>query len=177
MCTRADESRWSGPVASETSERMRPRDSLKQGAKEDGSSSAESVEDAVCFSDPGASRQVAGLGKDRRAEIPSAVCEETGAVTGRLSDEAAPRPFTWRELTGASDPLQVSLRFGTTCLSAEGLRSLRTGAVVRLDPPLEEPVEIFAGRQLLGYGNVVLVDGKLAVQVTVRRQPSRRQSA
>ncbi len=177
MRTRADESRASGPVASEASERMRPRDPLMQGVRGDAPSCAESVEDAACSDELGDSRQVAELEKESRARIPGAVCDEDGVVTGRSSEEPLARPFTWRELTGASDPLQVSLRFGTTCLSADGLRGLRTGAVVRLDPPLEEPVEIFAGRQLLGYGNVVLVDGKLAVQVTVRRQPSRRQSA
>jgi hypothetical protein len=137
----------------------------------------ESLDDAACFVAGGASRQVVGLEKDPRDGIPSGQKDETEVVTGEVPEASSPRPFTWRELTGAVDPLQISLRFGTTCLSTEGLRGLRIGAVVRLDPALEEPVEIFAGRQLLGYGQVVLVDGKLAVQVTVRRQPSRRQSA
>ena len=97
MCTRADESRSNGPVASETSERMLPRDPLMQGAKGDDSFCAESVDDAACSGEPDTSQQIAGLGKDPRAGIPGAVRDETGVVTGRLSEEPSPRPFTWRE--------------------------------------------------------------------------------
>ena len=80
-------------------------------------------------------------------------------------------------MTGIDDPPQVKARLGVTRLLVEGLRSLRTGSVVRLEQSVDEPVEIVAGRHLLGYGRLVLVDGQLAVQVTVRRQPARRQSA
>ncbi len=93
------------------------------------------------------------------------------------SAESPLRPFTWRELTGTVGPPEVRLRLGATHLTADALRTLRSGSVVRLDDSLDEPVEIWAGRHLLGYGCVVLVDGKLAVQVTVRRQPARRASA
>ena len=66
---------------------------------------------------------------------------------------------------------------GCHALDARRTADLAPGSVVRLDPAVEEPVEIMAGRHVLGYGRMVLVDGKLAVQVTTRRQPSRRSSA
>jgi hypothetical protein len=91
--------------------------------------------------------------------------------------DSAVRPFTWRDLTGALDSPRVCIRLGSLRLSSEQQRALRIGSVIRLDHPVDAPAEIVAGRHVLAYGHVVLVDGKLAVQIATRRQPVRRQSA
>lgn len=96
------------------------------------------------------------------------------AEPSATGDAGVLRPFTWRDLTGACAAPRVTIRLGATRLTPDEQRTLRAGSVVRLDPAVDEPVEIMAGRHVLGYGRMVLVDGKLAVQVTTRRQPSRR---
>jgi hypothetical protein len=105
------------------------------------------------------------------------VLEARGPVQPKQESTAAVRPFTWRDLTGTLDTPWVRVRLGSLRLTGEEQRALQVGSVVRLDQPADAPVEIMAGRHVLACGCVVLVDGQLAVQVTSRRQPVRRQSA
>ena len=105
------------------------------------------------------------------------VLEARGPAQPKQASTAAVRPFTWRDLTGTLEKPWVRIRLGSLRLTGEQQRALQVGLVVRLDQPADAPVEIMAGRHVLACGRVVLVDDQLAVQVTSRRQPVRRQSA
>jgi hypothetical protein len=102
---------------------------------------------------------------------------DSDASDQRPPSATALRPFTWCDLTGIPDPPRISIRLGSLRLSKEQQRALRIGSVVRLEPPVDAPVEIMAGRHVLAHGRVVLAEGKLAVQLTSRRQPVRRRPA
>ena len=98
-----------------------------------------------------------------------------------ISDGAATltslRPFAWRELNQSEDAVPISVRLGSTHVPLERLASIRPGEIVELDSGVDDPVEILAGRDVLGYGRLVVVDGMLAVQVVELRQQLRRRSA
>ena len=68
----------------------------------------------------------------------------------------------------ASDQEQLDLRIelGRTRLQPDDVQKLRSGSVVSLDEPLDEPAAIYAGERLIGRGEIVVVDGKIGVRVT-----------
>ena len=60
---------------------------------------------------------------------------------------------------------EVRIELGRTHLQPEDLQQLRSGSVVSLDGPVDEPAAIYAGGRLIGRGEVVVVDGKIGVRV------------
>jgi flagellar motor switch protein FliN len=68
----------------------------------------------------------------------------------------------------ASDQRQLDLRIelGRTRLLPDDVQQLRSGSVVSLGGPLGDPAAIYADGQLVGRGEVVVVDGKIGVRVT-----------
>jgi flagellar motor switch protein FliN len=74
---------------------------------------------------------------------------------------------------GADDQRQLDLRIelGRTHLQPDEVQQLRSGSVVSLDGPLGDPAAIYADGQLIGRGEIVVVDGKIGVRVTELIQP------
>jgi len=72
------------------------------------------------------------------------------------------------EDTHANDQRQVELRIelGRTRLQPGDVQQLRSGSVVLLDGLLGEPAAIYAAEQLIGRGEIVVVNGKIGVRVT-----------
>ena len=67
----------------------------------------------------------------------------------------------------ANEP-QVDLRIelGRTRLQPDDAQQLRGGSVVLLDEPVGQPAAIYAADQLIGRGEIVVVDGKIGVRMT-----------
>ena len=65
------------------------------------------------------------------------------------------------------DALEVTLRFslGSAAVTVEALRGLAEGYVFELDLPPESAVRIYAGRQLIGTGEIVEIADRLGVRV------------
>jgi flagellar motor switch protein FliN len=72
------------------------------------------------------------------------------------------------ESADANDQRQIELRIelGRTRLRPDDEQQLRSGSVVALDEPLGEPAAIYAAGQLIGRGEVVVIDGTIGVRVT-----------
>lgn len=66
---------------------------------------------------------------------------------------------------GTFEASAVRIELGRCWLAAQQAGSLRPGSVIELDSGLEDSVEIFAGGRLLGRGQAVTVNGKVAVKV------------
>lgn len=82
-------------------------------------------------------------------------------------------PETIGEAMGAVDDaavhgvdIDIVAVLGTAELKVSQILQLGRGAVVELDRLIGEPVDIRAGRQLVARGEVVVVEDKLAIQLT-----------
>jgi flagellar motor switch protein FliN/FliY len=62
--------------------------------------------------------------------------------------------------------VEAVLRIGATTLPLRNILNIKVGEVVALDRPLVGPVEVIAGGRAVAKGELVLVDGCFAVQVT-----------
>lgn len=64
---------------------------------------------------------------------------------------------------GNSDRMRINL--GRRCISVCQMASLKPGAIIELDKPAGDHVEVFLGSRLHAKGNLVCIDGKLCVRV------------
>lgn len=62
--------------------------------------------------------------------------------------------------------LELAVTLGTARLSLRQLAELAVGQIIALGRPLAGPFELRAGGRLIGHGELVDVDGELAVRVT-----------
>ncbi|HOF17696.1 MAG TPA: FliM/FliN family flagellar motor switch protein [Phycisphaerae bacterium] len=62
-------------------------------------------------------------------------------------------------------PIRVRIDLARGRLADGQARQLDAGCVVELDTRPDEPVELYAGGELLARGEAVVVDGKLGVRV------------
>ncbi len=75
-------------------------------------------------------------------------------------------------ITGSEDgalmdvSIEIVAVLGTAELKISQILQLGRGAVVELERLIGEPVELRAERQLVARGEVVVIDDKLAVQIT-----------
>ena len=75
-------------------------------------------------------------------------------------------------ITGSEDgalmdvDIDIVAVLGTAELKISQILQLGRGAVVELERLIREPVELRAERQLVARGEVVVIDDKLAVQIT-----------
>ncbi len=83
--------------------------------------------------------------------------------------EATPAPFAWKDLDGSTG-IVANVRLGTRRITAKEKSAMRAGQVVRLDNSIDEPVEIVVGSDVVAYGALVIVDGRLAIQVSELRK-------
>ena len=69
--------------------------------------------------------------------------------------------------------IDVVAVLGTADLKISQILQLGRGAVVELDRLINEPIDICAERQLVARGEVVIVEDRLAIQLTEVVQSSR----
>jgi flagellar motor switch protein FliN/FliY len=62
--------------------------------------------------------------------------------------------------------VETMLRIGATTMPLRTILNIKVGEVVALDRLLAGPVEVIAGGRAVATGELVLVDGCFAVQVT-----------
>ncbi len=94
--------------------------------------------------------------------------EEALETTGETNE-----PSTIGEVMGATADaalngvdIDVVAVLGTADLKISQILQLGRGAVVELDRLIDEPIDIRAERQLVARGEVVIVEDKLAIQLT-----------
>jgi flagellar motor switch protein FliN/FliY len=100
--------------------------------------------------------------------------------SGIMADEEPPEaraetkvPNTIGEAMGATAnaalngvDIDVVAVLGTADLKISQVLQLGRGAVLELDRMINEPIEICAERQLVARGEVVIIEDKLAIQLT-----------
>ena len=59
----------------------------------------------------------------------------------------------------------LRIELGRTRLDPDGVRQLRSGAVVSLDSAAGEPVDVYAAGRLVARGEAVVHDDRVAVRV------------
>jgi flagellar motor switch protein FliN/FliY len=75
---------------------------------------------------------------------------------------AAPQPPLRVFRTGT---LNLRITLGRAAIDPSSATTLRSGSVVLLDRAVADPVEIHADGQLIARGEVLAIDGKLAVRI------------
>ena len=86
-------------------------------------------------------------------------------------------PYAWQDLNLSSEKIEVEVRLGNRRLTSREVELLKSGQVIRLDTLLEEPVEVLMDQEVIAYGRIVIVESRMAIQITELRKASRRQSA
>lgn len=92
------------------------------------------------------------------------------------SDAPRPAPDDAKPLVGLDSlvmrNVQVALRakLGEVEMSVEELLALKTGAILKLDRALGEPVELFLNDALVARGEIVAVDDNFGIRLTAVAQ-------
>jgi flagellar motor switch/type III secretory pathway protein FliN len=90
---------------------------------------------------------------------------------------SGPQPFQWLDLREEQPPLSVTIQLGKARVPArEELRRL-SGKILPLDQNVQSSVEIVVGGQVIGYGDLVVVQGKLAIAIKHVVETRQRRSA
>ena len=89
------------------------------------------------------------------------------------------RPVRWQELdavatkstsdstkTSRTEMLPLRIELGRTQMPRQDALQLRSGAVVPLDNPAADPVDIYAAGRLIARGEVLAIEGKVGVRIT-----------
>lgn len=77
------------------------------------------------------------------------------------------KPFTSKNLDLIMDvPLELTVVIGEAKKTIHEILALNTGSVVELDKLNEEPVEILINGELIGEGEVVVVNDNFGVRIT-----------
>lgn len=63
-------------------------------------------------------------------------------------------------------PLEVEAELGRPVLTLRELMALQPGAILTLNRPAGENLEVRAGGVLIGYGEVVVVENAAAIRLT-----------
>ena len=88
---------------------------------------------------------------------------------GQAAPQAARAPQQPLNLDAAIfKDVQVSLRvkLGETSLTIEDLLSMKSGALLKLDRMLHEPVDLYLNEALVGRGEIVAIEDCFGVRVT-----------
>jgi flagellar motor switch protein FliN len=81
-----------------------------------------------------------------------------------IVDGAAPVPPNLQLLKDIELP--VTLRFGSTQMSLRDLTRLDTGAVIKLDRALTDPVEVLVGGSVIARGEPIVVQGVYGIKIS-----------
>ncbi len=90
---------------------------------------------------------------------------------------SGPEPFAWQDLRPSQGPFAVQVRLGKARVPQGEPESLRLGRIVTLDRAADDPVEILVDAQLVGYGRIVTLQGKLAIEILQMADQRQRRSA
>lgn len=71
-------------------------------------------------------------------------------------------------------PVTLSIEFGRTQIGIGELLKLKQGAIVELDRPASEPLDILINGTLVARGEVVVVNEKFGIRLTEIISPSER---
>lgn len=63
-------------------------------------------------------------------------------------------------------PVTLTVEIGSTQLPMRDVLQLNPGSVVQLDKPAGTPVELRANRNLVARGEIVVIEGHLAIRIT-----------
>lgn len=62
-------------------------------------------------------------------------------------------------------PIKLDILLGSKEIPIKNVLSFSKGTIVELDTPVEEPVAICVDRKAIAKGEVVVIDGKLAIKI------------
>jgi flagellar motor switch protein FliN len=115
------------------------------------------------------------------SQVTNLLTEAEEALRAALAPGDGPppavRPFPWTRLDATAGPapdtprtsngelLDLRIELSRTRMHRDEASKLRTGAVIPLDEPISEPVNVYAGGRLVARGEMLVVDEKLAVRV------------
>lgn len=183
-----------GAAAEETAE------SVETPAAGTGDAAAESVETPAVETDAAAAESVeepaaetkdavAGSGEEAAEGEAEAVAEsgpdpeENSGAGGDTTEvrQAQFQPLQQGETIASGNNLDlimevavpVTIDLGGAIMPLREVLALGPGSVVKLDRPLGEPVDIKVNGELVGRGDVVVVDDQFGVQVTELNKPVR----
>lgn len=97
---------------------------------------------------------------ERCQEINGTIRYGNPADTVGVGAERGPRGV------GKSDERELRIEFARLSLDAERLMQLGSGEVLATEVASQTPVDIWVGERCIGRGEVLVLDGKLCIQVT-----------
>jgi flagellar motor switch protein FliN/FliY len=80
--------------------------------------------------------------------------------------EALLRGFRSDESERLHEPILLTIELGQQSLLVQDLSQLNPGSVVTLPPRISESCNVWVDHKLIAYGEVVAVDGRVAVRIT-----------
>ncbi len=95
---------------------------------------------------------------DMAAALMADEADDGGSVGGENDEERMEAVY--------DIPVEVTAVLGTANLQVSQILKLGRGAVVELDRVVGEPVDINANNRLIARGEVVVVEDRLAIQMT-----------
>lgn len=113
---------------------------------------------------------------DAAHQPPSAATSHAQATLQSDSQSDSPAPFCWQDLNLSSEKVDVEVQLGTRRISQREVEAFQAGRVVRLDRSLQEPVEIRMKDGVIGLGRLVVVEGRLGIEIIELRQSPCRQT-
>jgi hypothetical protein len=82
-----------------------------------------------------------------------------------LSAVPCRQPFAWQDLNAPASSHAVRIELGRTTLVGSAGDLAFAGALVKLDSHGDDTVDIVVAGQVIAYGRLVVVQGKLAVEI------------
>jgi flagellar motor switch protein FliN/FliY len=121
---------------------------------------------------------LAGRAGGENAEPPS-TAHDNGDVVARVAEFAVLNPANDGRGLGCLDHLMdvnvtVTAELGRVTRCIGQVLKYGLGAVVELDRPVSEPVDLLVQGVRVGRGEVVVVDGRFAIRITEITDPKRR---
>ncbi|MDH3604956.1 MAG: FliM/FliN family flagellar motor switch protein [Candidatus Tectomicrobia bacterium] len=86
--------------------------------------------------------------------------------------EALLRGFRSDESETLHEPILLTIELGQQRLLIQDLSQLHPGSVVDLPQRIGESCKVWVNHKLVAYGEVVAVDGRVAVYITRRLHPT-----
>lgn len=88
--------------------------------------------------------------------------------------DIVPEPFCWQTVDVGGDDVSPRIRVGTKEVSHDSEPA--SGDVLVLDQEVDAPVEVMVGHDVIATGRIVVIRGKLAIEVRQVRQASVRKA-
>jgi len=66
------------------------------------------------------------------------------------------------------EPVLLTIELGQQSLLIQNLSQLNPGSMITLSPRISESCKVWINHKLIAYGEVVAVDGRVAIRITKR---------